>query len=143
MLCLQPLYHLDRCHCLFQPRQRPCWEEADASGVPPTGVVMSLNQLNRCHCLCWLFQPRQRPCWEGADASGVPPTGVVMLGRQRNVLPSTTDTESFKPLLLFMLFISASAMSLFGGGRCMWGPSYWCSDVRKAEECGAFNHRNI
>ncbi|KAK3090478.1 hypothetical protein FSP39_012184 [Pinctada imbricata] len=38
------------------------------------------------------------------------------------------------------LILGVSGSSLLGTEKCTWGPSYWCSHVQKAKECGAIKH---
>jgi len=45
-----------------------------------------------------------------------------------------------KLLILLSILAYTSAATLIGSNKCTWGPSYWCSHVKHAKECGAFEH---
>ncbi|KAK3580729.1 hypothetical protein CHS0354_005737 [Potamilus streckersoni] len=42
--------------------------------------------------------------------------------------------------LLATILSCALGSPLLGSEKCTWGPSYWCSHVRHAKECGAMGH---
>ncbi|XP_070545176.1 prosaposin-like isoform X1 [Ptychodera flava] len=60
------------------------------------------------------------------------------------LIVSTTAAESgpiiMKVLILISFLAAASAADLLGQNKCTQGPSYWCSHISNAKECGAVQH---
>ena len=40
----------------------------------------------------------------------------------------------------YFIIISVAGSPLFGSKKCTWGPTYWCSHIDHAKECGAVQH---